>query len=101
MTKFFPAFLVASLLLAQDPDSGRRQFENRCAGCHGGDGNGGELGPGIVRRLSSRDDRELAVIIREGFPTRGMPAFKLSDREMSELIGFARTLTQTPKVETI
>ena len=101
MTKFPLAFLIASLLLAQDPESGRRQFENRCAGCHGGDGNGGELGPAIVRRLSSHDDRELATIVRQGFPTRGMPAFRLSDTEMSELIAFARTLTQTPKSETI
>jgi alcohol dehydrogenase (cytochrome c) len=101
MNKLSVAFFTASLLLAQDPQSGRRQFENRCAGCHGGDGNGGELGPGIVKRLSARDDRELATIIRQGFPTRGMPAFRLSETEMSELIGFARTLTQTPKSETI
>ena len=30
--------------LAQSPDAGRQVFVGRCAGCHGRDGNGGELG---------------------------------------------------------
>ncbi len=99
MLKLTTAFLMlsASLLPGQDLDSGRRQFESRCAGCHGGDGNGGELGPPIVERLPSHDDKELAGIIRQGFPNRGMPAFKLTDQEMGQLIAFARTLNQPPK----
>jgi alcohol dehydrogenase (cytochrome c) len=86
------AVLVAAPLctLAQQP--GRTIFENRCAACHGGDGNGGEFGPGIVARLSSRADDALAAFLRAGSPDRGMPAFPLSAPEMSQLIAHLRTL---------
>ncbi len=53
---------------------------------------GGELGPPIVRRLTSRDDAQLAALIREGLPTRGMPANNVAEPEMKELIGFLRSL---------
>ena len=47
--------LVVSLPSAQTPDSGRATFVNRCAGCHGTDGNGGELGPAqAVARSDAR-----------------------------------------------
>ena len=36
----------------------------RCAGCHGTDGNGGELGPNIATRVPLRSDDELAAKIR-------------------------------------
>ena len=55
-------------LLAQDADPGRSLFENRCARCHGADGNGGELGPAITRRLASRNDQQLADLIHQGIP---------------------------------
>jgi alcohol dehydrogenase (cytochrome c) len=94
---------------AQPADAGRKLFENRCSGCHGADGNGGELGPPIVRRLTTRDDQQLASLVREGLPSRGMPGNKVSDAEMSTLIGFLRSLRPRPfgmapvrgKVETV
>src|SRR2546430_12225167 len=58
------ATLVMSLLLSssfallQAPDAGRQVFASRCASCHGSDGGGGELGPAIAARLSSRTDRK-------------------------------------------
>ncbi len=92
-----PALLVCSLLplsvlSAQNPDAGRREFETRCAGCHGGDGNGGELAPAIAPRLPARTDEDLAALIRSGIPARGMPAFDLNSQTMNTLIAFLRTL---------
>src|SRR5205823_3389711 len=78
--KLFTALLSVGAALAQS-DPGFRQFESRCAVCHGGDGTGGEHGPAIVNRIIRRSDRELATLIREGLPNRGMPAFKLADGE--------------------
>jgi alcohol dehydrogenase (cytochrome c) len=99
---------LAGIAFAQTPDAGRRQFDSRCASCHGGDGAGGEHGPAIVFRLASRSDEQLATVVRDGLPNLGMPAFKLTDQEMKELIGFMRTLRprrgQGPvpvKVETV
>ncbi len=90
--KSLAALLFTSLALAQSPEAGRKHFDSRCVSCHGGDGTGGEHGPAIVNRLGSRSDEQLATVIREGLPTRGMPAFKLPDGEMKDLIAFMRTL---------
>jgi mono/diheme cytochrome c family protein len=40
--------LSGTAAFAQSVDAGRLEFENRCGGCHGGNGTGGELGPQIV-----------------------------------------------------
>ncbi len=82
----------ASVLLCQGTDAGKRTYENQCAHCHGGDGNGGEFAPAIVNRLPSRNDDELAALIRAGLPNRGMPAFDLSAREIRALVEFLRVL---------
>lgn len=83
---------VASILLAQTSEAGKRQFQTQCAVCHGADADGGEFGPGIVTRIPSRNDQELGTIIRSGLPDRGMPAFKLADPEIRDLVAFLRTL---------
>src|SRR5262249_28556539 len=66
---------------AQTTAPGKRQFEDRCAGCHGADGNGGGHGPAIVDmkrpRTSTRED--IMGVIRKGIPEAGMPAFAISD----------------------
>ncbi len=86
------ALLAAGTVSAQNVESGARQYESRCSVCHGGDGMGGELGPGIIGRMASRTDAELMTTVREGLPTRGMPAFVLKKEEMDDLVGFLRTL---------
>jgi alcohol dehydrogenase (cytochrome c) len=83
--------LLAVPAFAQAPD-GRRAYETRCSRCHGGDGNGGELGPEITSRLPFRTDAELAALVREGLPLSGMPGFAVPDPEMSGLVAFLRTL---------
>src|SRR6266853_1534614 len=78
-------------VLAQD--GGREVFAARCAGCHGSDGNGGELGPGIATRVPTRTDQELTTLFRQGLPASGMPAFtNLSETDTTSLIQFLRTL---------
>jgi len=92
---------VIPVAFTQDAEAGRKQFESRCTTCHGGDGNGGEHGPAIVRRLAARDDEQLALVIRNGFPTSGMPAFSLPDPSVKELIAFLRTLKPPPGEELV
>ena len=80
------------LFLAQDVDPGRKTFETRCAACHAADGTGGEMGPPIALRLSSRDDAQLAAFIRAGVPERGMPPGLIADAEMGDLLKYLRVL---------
>jgi alcohol dehydrogenase (cytochrome c) len=77
---------------AQDPASGTASFERQCSRCHGADGRGGEMGPGIVTRMALRSDAELAVLVREGLPTRGMPPTALADIELAALVKYLRSL---------
>src|SRR5688572_30402797 len=85
-------FLVA-LPFAQTEDSGRATFVNRCAGCHGTDGNGGELGPAIATRVPTLSDQDLTNLVRDGRPALGMPAFAtLTATESADLIRHLRTI---------
>ena len=81
------------LASAQSVDSGRKAFVARCASCHGTDGNGGELGPAIAARAVLRTDDELRAVLRNGFPSAGMPPFPtLADAEAADVVAFIRTL---------
>ena len=87
------AVCSTSIAAAQAPDSGQQIFVNRCAGCHGTTGNGGELGPAIAARIPARTDQDLTTLFREGLPNAGMPSFSaLASGEVADLIGFLRTL---------
>ena len=84
---------VLASVSASAQDAGRQVFVARCAGCHGTDGNGGELGPGISTRVPTRTDQELATLFRQGLPASGMPAFtNMTETESAALIPFLRTL---------
>jgi alcohol dehydrogenase (cytochrome c) len=83
----------ATLATAQPSDPGRQIWVSRCAGCHGTDGNGGELGPNIATRIPSRTDQDLMTVLRQGLTSAGMPAFSsLSDTETADLVRFLKTL---------
>ena len=88
----FSVCCLFALGVALAQDAGRRQYETRCARCHGGNATGGESGPGITAQLASRNDGELAAFLRQGRPASGMPAFDLSGPEMTELVAYLRTL---------
>ena len=79
-------------LNAQEPTAGRKIFEDRCSGCHGADGNGGELGPPIARRAAARTDAQLLTLVAQGIPSRGMPPNKLAEADAGALVQFLRTL---------
>src|SRR5437879_2778549 len=70
-------FLYAPLATAQDIAAGKKQFESRCAGCHGIDGAGGEHAPSIVdtrrRGGGDRAQPDLRDTITKGIPEGGMP----------------------------
>src|SRR5262245_66465615 len=80
---FSSLVLAASAILAQAPSPGvgRAAFERTCARCHGADGGGGEMGPGITARIPFRTDEQLATLVREGLPANGMPAFRFRSEE--------------------
>src|SRR5882762_1931647 len=76
----------------QKVDPGRQAFEARCARCHGADGNGADIGPAIALRLAAYQDRQLASLIRNGLPERGMPPSGIAGPEMTRLLKFLRTM---------
>jgi putative heme-binding domain-containing protein len=59
----------------------RQTFENRCAGCHGMDGRGGERAPDIAtsQKVQRSTDAALTEIINRGIPAGGMPSFSTLD----------------------
>ena len=80
------------LAQAQDTDAARRDYESRCARCHGGNATGGESGPNITAQVAARNDTDLAAFLRQGRPASGMPAFDLPAPQMNNLIRYLRTL---------
>jgi alcohol dehydrogenase (cytochrome c) len=93
------AFLLWSLpARAQPADPGRRLFEAGCAPCHGGDGAGGEKGPGILEPRDARRRQDLRRLIRDGIPDAGMPAFPLPDADLDALARYVAGLI-APAIE--
>ena len=91
------AMVPVTAIVGQDVEAGRKVFESRCARCHGGDGNGGEMGPPITLRLTSRNDEQLAAFIHEGVPLRGMPPQDVAGAELTDLVRFLRTIQRQPE----
>ena len=84
---------AGSAAWAQTPDPGQQAYVNRCARCHGTDGNGGEGGPSITARIPVRTDADFAALFRDGLPAAGMPATpNLGPGEAAQLIAHLRTL---------
>ena len=82
---FLLTLIAMTVGSAQTPDAGGQVFVARCAGCHGSDGNGGELGPAIATRVPARTDEDLTTLFRQGLPGAGMPAFaNLTDAEVGD-----------------
>ncbi len=84
-------FAILALAYAQS-DPGRREYETRCARCHGADASGGESGPNIQAQVAARSATELAAFLRVGRPASGMPAFDLPAEDMTNLVAHLRTL---------
>ncbi len=100
MHRIFRLALASALCLglsAQTQDAGKRQYAERCTGCHGADGSGGGHGPAIVGLAQPRAASASAVrdVILKGIPALGMPAFQVSGDEASALAAYVMTL-RTP-----
>lgn len=52
------------------------------------------MGPPIATRLPRFGDRELATLIRDGLPAKGMPPTAVADPQMAVLLKFLRTIQQ-------
>jgi len=71
--------------------SGGSLFQQHCAFCHGRDAGGGESGPDLTRSKLVSQDRtgdDIAGVIRNGRPDRGMPKFNLSESDVTALAAF-------------
>lgn len=81
------------MAFAQDQTAGQRAYDTRCGRCHGGDGRGSDMAPPMLRGLTTRDDAQLALLIRNGVPGK-MPGSTIGDDELKALIAHARLLRE-------
>lgn len=67
-------------------------FSRKCAGCHGANGGGG-LGPSLAG-VEAKGDAEIRARIRDGSPTKGMPAFgtTIAPAELDALVEYVKGL---------
>lgn len=76
-----------------DIEYGARLYAEHCFGCHGatGDGVAGvDLRSGKFRNAVT--DPQLRLVITNGFPSAGMPAFKLDQAEMTGIVAYLRNM---------
>lgn len=93
------AFFAAGAA-AQGTGEGMEIFNAACAHCHGGNGQGGELGPSILERVSQEEDAVLAAYLEQGAPTRGMPPAPVDEGQMPALLDYLRFLASNVSDET-
>jgi PQQ-dependent dehydrogenase (methanol/ethanol family) len=96
LTLLFSIALFMNYAGAQTVETGKRQYQARCVGCHGEDGSGGGHGPGIVdvRRSRATSQEAVRALILKGIPGGGMPAFEISDEEARAIAAYVMRLKQ-------
>ena len=92
--------LVSGMLLpgtsaAQDIGAGVELFNATCAHCHGGNAQGGQLGPSILQRVATDNDAALTEFLKVGNPQRGMPPVAIPDNQFGSLLAYLRLLAST------
>ncbi len=77
-----------------DLRAGERIFRERCAVCHGADGNGGPVGPSLTRSEYKHGDSDLAIyqVLRDGVPGTAMPPAHLRFREFLQVTTHVKML---------
>src|SRR5215470_2368578 len=100
-------FLISLPLAAQNPtlqghpedypradvEHGTRVYAEQCDRCHGANGtgvSGVDLHSGKFRNATT--DQQLRMVITNGFPTAGMPPFKLDAGDLAGIIAFLRNM---------
>ena len=76
-----------------DVEHGARVYAEHCDRCHGRDGNGVggvDLRSGKFRNATT--DNQLRTVITNGFPTAGMPEFKLDSADLTGLVAYLRNM---------
>ncbi len=98
-----PPYLAPARAKAANKEGGARVFARACAGCHGGQGQGGKDGERQIGAINDQaflaliSDQALRRIVLTGRPDLGMPAFDgnkgrpsefrpLSETEIDELV---------------
>jgi len=78
----------------QAADAGKQLFAGNCARCHGADANGRTTRPSLrSQRIRNAKDGELAWMLRNGNPYKGMPQWSsLSEQQRWQIIAYLRTL---------
>lgn len=74
--------------LAGDAACGDAIWQARCAGCHGGDGLGGDGGPTLDEHVPAHTDEELVFVIVAG--TDEMPVLGLGNQEVAHSLAWLR-----------
>jgi cytochrome c oxidase cbb3-type subunit III len=72
-------------------ETGQSLFLQKCAFCHGRDAGGGETGPDLTSSKLVAEDvagNKIGVVVRNGRPEKGMPAFTVSDQDIAALAAF-------------
>ncbi|HEV2417601.1 MAG TPA: c-type cytochrome [Terriglobia bacterium] len=75
-------------------ESGQSLFIQHCAFCHGRDAEGGETGPDLTQSKLVASDvggDKIGMVVRNGRPAQGMPAFNLSQAQINALVAFIHT----------
>jgi alcohol dehydrogenase (cytochrome c) len=54
------------------------------------------MGPSIIARLPSHNDKDLITLIHDGLPSRGMPPNPAPDPEMTSLVAYLRSIQARP-----
>ena len=77
--------------------AGQRLYDQGCAGCHAGAGQGSDRGPALNGRLSrGNEDGDVFHSIREGVPGTAMtPHRELNDQQTWQLVSYLRSLAGT------
>ena len=73
---------------------GKEIYTVNCAFCHGEDARGGDAGPNIIRSqilLNDKDGELLSPVLESGRPAQGMPNFKFTAAQTSDLAAFIHT----------
>jgi alcohol dehydrogenase (cytochrome c) len=86
--------LAIALAPAQQPSpsTGAAAYQSRCVLCHGGDGGGSDRAPAILDYIGGNSPEQVAALVRNGVPNKGMPAFEMPESELAQLVSYLRTL---------
>jgi len=79
-------------VLSQDAGAGVDIFNETCAHCHGGNGQGGQLAPSLLKRVAADKDAALISFLKTGNPVKGMPPAPVAESQMPDLVAYLRFL---------